>query len=175
MDENFEIKLLSINWIDNLPDNGSDLCANGKVYLRIGDKILSDAKNEDWTVSAATVFLLRTLENDYNEGDFYNFLLPCCGHYMVYEKNKPIIISGCNSGIDWNIKHIDNELVKHFIKNEIDGIIHKENYKKQIYKFSDSVEYFYYKSKKRKFNNKYNKIAYKEFRKEWKKLRNIKI
>jgi hypothetical protein len=171
MDEQFEIKLLNINWIGNLPDDGRDLCAHGKVYLRIGTTILSDDRNQDWTVSATALFLLRTLNIDYHEGDFYNFLLPCCGHSLVKEKNKPLIISGCNTGIDWNIQHLDNGLVKHFTKDGIEGIIQEEHYKKQIYDFSDRVENFYNKSKKRRFYDKYDKKAYQEFKREWNELR----
>jgi hypothetical protein len=86
-DESFEIKILDLHWINNTHDDPNDMCAHGHVYLKIGNDILSSQNSESWTVSATALYLLRTLKENYQPGDFGSQLLPCCGHFMTINEN----------------------------------------------------------------------------------------
>ena len=50
----------NLHWIDAIND-AADLCAHSGVDFRIGDSILVKPSDGDWTVSAAALYLLRTL------------------------------------------------------------------------------------------------------------------
>ena len=78
--EQFELRIIDLHWINN-EDDPTDLCAHGKVYLRIGDEILSNEESGNWTLSAAALSLMRTIKTDYKTGDFGSQLLPCCGFF----------------------------------------------------------------------------------------------
>ncbi|GMO51920.1 MAG: hypothetical protein Ta2G_09660 [Termitinemataceae bacterium] len=171
MEDNFELKLLNVHWLGGVKDMGQDLCAHGSVYIKINEEIISNSNN-DWTVSAVALYLLRTLKQNYCAGDFNNFLLPCCGHFFVKEPNKPVCIMGCNKGIDWTILHEENNMVKHISKNNSTAIIAESKYKELVYKFSDDVENLYKKSIQRKPSNKYEEEGFNAFIEEWKILRN---
>ncbi len=41
---NFELRILSQSWISDEPDDRSDLCTHGKIYLRIGDNVITDTE-----------------------------------------------------------------------------------------------------------------------------------
>jgi hypothetical protein len=80
----FDIKILRQHWIkDDGNDDKNDLCSHGEIYIRIGDEILSDKETGSWTLSATGLYLLRTLENDYQIDQFGSQLVPCCGHFLV--------------------------------------------------------------------------------------------
>src|SRR5262249_51982860 len=52
---------LKLRWIQGAADDPKDLCAHGDVEFRIGDDVLLDTNGKDLTVSAAALYLLRTL------------------------------------------------------------------------------------------------------------------
>jgi hypothetical protein len=101
--QEFEIRILRQHWIkDDGLDDKTDLCSHGVLYLKIGNEILSHS----WCISVSGLYLLRTLKQDYSIGDFDNYLVPCCGHFMIpNDEIDYVLICGCNNGIDWNVKH----------------------------------------------------------------------
>jgi hypothetical protein len=173
MENSFEIKILKCHWIqEDNPDDKEDLCLHGKIFIRIGDEILSDFESGSWTLSAASLFLLRTLKMDYKPDDFENLLIPCCGHFIIAEENKPVAVLGCPSGIEWTIKHIGDGLVKHISNNGSEAIITEEEYRKVVLDFADEVEQFYIDNPRILPDDEFNLQGYNGFWKDWKELRN---
>jgi hypothetical protein len=94
-----------MRWITDSEDNVADQCAHGDVVFAI-DSIPFAAGREakDLTVSAAALFLLRTLAHDHTPAVPVaedSQLFPHCGH-AVYtsEERFPVLVLGCNDGID---------------------------------------------------------------------------
>ena len=173
MENSFEIKILKCHWIkEDNPDDKEDLCLHGKIFIRIGDEVLSDFESGSWTLSAASLFLLRTLKMDYKPDDFENLLIPCCGHFIIAEENKPVAVLGCPSGIEWTIKHIGDGLVKHISNNGSEVIITDEEYRKVVLDFADEVEQFYIDNPRILPDDEFNLQGYNGFWKDWKELRN---
>ncbi len=115
--KNFDLKILDLYWIDKDINNKSDLCAHGRVFVKIGDEVVSDKNSLDVSLSTAALYLMRTIKNDYKKGDYPSQLLPCCGNFMVADpKTSSVSIYGCPNGIDWAITHVGDK-VKHVSEN----------------------------------------------------------
>ena len=69
-DQPFDIRILSLKWLKQI-DESTDLCTHGSVYVRIAGKVILDSNDGDeWTLSAAALNLMRTLEKDYTPGNY---------------------------------------------------------------------------------------------------------
>ena len=169
----FELNILNIHWSKNL-DDPNDLCAHGYVFLKIGEKVLCSEKEGSWCVSAAALNLMRTITKDYKPGDFECQLIPCCGHFILKEENQDsVLIMGCSNGIDWTIKHLDENLVVHLLAEESLATVTKEAYKKTVFDFADQVEMFYKNSSPKNIpTDDPDRSGYLTFWKEWSRLRN---
>ena len=173
MENSFEIEILKFHWINkDDPNDKQDLCLHGEIFIRIGDEILSDFESGSWTLSAASFFLLRTLKTDYKPDDFENQLIPCCGHFIVAEENKPVFIYGCPNGIDWSIKHITGRQVKHISQKGSEATITEEEYRMIVFDFADKVEQYYKDNPRVLPEDEFDLQGYKGFWRDWKYLRN---
>lgn len=171
MENVFEIRILKLHWIkEENPDDKEDLCLHGKLFVKIGNEILSDLESGSWTLSAASLFLLRTLKMDYKLNDFENFLIPCCGHSIIIEENKPLVL-GCSLGIEWTIQHTEDGFVKHISQNGSEATITEEEYRKTVFDFVDAVQQFYKDNPRILPNDEFELQGYNAFWKEWEKLR----
>ena len=77
-----ELRALELGWIKGREDDPADQCAHGKILFQVGNIIFARPEDGIWTVSAAGLFLLRTLEYDHtamNPLSEFNFLIPHCG------------------------------------------------------------------------------------------------
>lgn len=175
MDTKFEIKIIDKHWIKNEGDDPEDLCLHGHLFLKIGDKVLSDKDTFDVTLSSAALHLMRTIESDYEKDDYSSQLIAHCGYFIIAEEDKDsIIIEGCNEGTDWTVTHPNNSTVKHTLFSGEEVVIDKEEYKKIIFAFADEVERFYADSQEKILpDDDFTRKGYTAFWKEWKKLRNI--
>jgi hypothetical protein len=113
---------------------------------------------------------IRTLCENYKPYKYGNYLLPCCGNFFVKELNKPVLMMGCNKGIDWTIEHIENMKIKHISENGSKAIISEKEYRKMVYQFNDKVKSFYDNSILRSPGDKFDEEGYNAFIDEWNKL-----
>lgn len=172
MDHTFEIKILDFHWIDeNNPDDKEDLCLHGRLFVRIGNEILSDFDSGSRTISAASLFLMRTVIMDYKPGDFENLLIPCCGHFIIAEENEPVLIPGCPDGIEWTIQHTGNGFVRHISDNGSEATITEEEYQEIVFGFADKVGQFYRDHPRILPVDEFGLRGYNGFWKEWRILR----
>lgn len=172
MNQQFDIQILKLNWITET-DDGKDLCAHGKVYLKIGEEVLCHEASGEWTLSSTALYLLRSLEKNYYIDDFASQLIPCCGHFFIANEDEQTVkILGCPNGIDWTIEHVGHHQVKHTTAKGETAIIEKADYKKLVLEFADKVEQFYKKSLPKELPlDEFDKKGYLSFWKEWKDLR----
>lgn len=175
MKSQFELKILHQHWInDDGKDDTNDLCSHGKVYLRIGKENLSDRESGSWTLSSTALYLMRTVNENYEIGDFASQLIPCCGHFFMADDkiDEYSIIMGCPNGIDWTIRHIENEQVKHITKKGEEVVITKKEYRNLVISFANEVERFYEVGNQKEMpKDKFQRKGYEVFWQEWKKLK----
>ncbi len=168
---NFVIRIIDLHWIDRKEDNGKDLCLHGNVFVRIGDEIIDNGVDNNWTVSAGALMMLRSIETNHIAFKEENHMLPCCGHFMyIDEKTNKIVVLGCPTGIDWTVIHEGTD-VKLITENGKETIISNEEYKKTIFNYADKLKDFYDNSLSKIFSEDYDRECYSEFWKEWNKIR----
>lgn len=166
----FELSILRQHWIlDDGKDNPEDLCSHGEVYLRIGSEEVATSEDSSWTLTTTGLYLLRTLEQDHEIGGFASQLLPCCGH-SIFPSDAgefPVIIIGCPTGEDWNIRHANGMVIHESEKGSI-GSISFEDYRKLVLQFTNEIEAFYGDPKHKVSPiSKYEKRGFHLFWKEW--------
>jgi hypothetical protein len=170
-EEGFQLQLISLNWLKHF-DDPEDLCAHGKVYLKIGEEVLMDeSSGDDWTVSAAGLHLMRTVSQNYKPDDLIAQLVPCCGFSMIAAAEREVQIIGCNVGFDWTIFH-KADRVHHVTLQGTEATITLSDYKEQVKRFVDFVDQFYKSSLPKTFpKDDRAREGYNAFWAEWKYLR----
>lgn len=97
----FKLDVADLAWIAGAKDDPQDYCLHGRATAIIGSRALT----YDCTVSAAALYLLKTLTEDHILGED-NQLFPCCGHFLVANDGLTnVTIIGCDSGVDWSVFH----------------------------------------------------------------------
>jgi hypothetical protein len=101
---------VNLRWIRGAPDDPKDLCAHGDVVFRIRDEVLLDTAGKDVTVSAAALYLLRTLSVPHTKAaPVGDHLFPCCGFAMwEIPGQEDVAVCGCPNGEDFEVLHAVN-------------------------------------------------------------------
>jgi hypothetical protein len=164
----------NLHWIDGSIDDTEDLCAHSGVDFRIGDAILIKPTDGDWTVSAAALYLLRTLSKPHTKQQpITDYLFPCCGNGIFeVEGQDDVQIVGCNSGIDFEVLRIDDDV----ILTAEGGAKHEvalSAWTKAVTDFSDSVRAFYAASSPKKPADEWEERSFRKFMSEWSRRRSI--
>lgn len=172
--DDFEIKIIRQHWIkDNGLDDRHDLCSHGEVFIRIGQEIISNEDSGSWALSAAGLYLLRSLEQDCEFDQFSNQLVPCCGHFIIPNDNGEnfVTIIGCPNGVDWKIKHVDKWVTFESIKGNT-GQLSFEAYKRMIIHFTNEIETFYGDPKLKVIpEEEFDRLGFEQFWSEWVSLK----
>ena len=165
-----QIELLEPCWVKGSQDDPNDYCAHGKVLFTIDGLVISDGSNE-WTVSGAALFLLRTVFHSHSNSNPVsesNLLIPCCGFtpYKDSGERFNLLLMGCNWGIDPQVTHRDKEIVVEY--NEDKRIVSVQEWASAIVNFTEQVLAFYDScSPKTEATDKYDKEGWCEF---WEEL-----
>ena len=169
---NLEFKLLNIFWLTE--NQKTDLCAHGKVFVKIGDEIICDENTFDITVSSTALYLLRSLKENYKKDDYASQILPCCGfNFYAEDINSDFVnIIGCPSGIDFSITHLENGKIELKTENNSSTTIDFESYKFIVLEFVNEVENFYKNSLEKTLpDDEIDRNGYIAFWNEWKTLK----
>ena len=102
------LSLLEAHWLDS-PEPLDDQCAHGTVRMSVGEHVLVSPEDGEFTVSAAALSLLRTLDHDHTPNVLVaegSQLFPCCGFNVWLAGDRfPVLVVGCPSGVDMEIVH----------------------------------------------------------------------
>lgn len=171
--DNFELKIIEQYWIDKKPENVSDICSHGEIFLKINNIIISDKEDGEWSISTFGLNLLRTIEKDHSISENYPMVDHCGGIQMM----------GCPISINWNLKHQKNkvimtEITKHPSTDYEDVIDYKglklklnlSDYIKISVKFAYEVKLFFENNKAREIKNNYEKEEFNNFWNEFNEL-----
>ncbi|MBR7033594.1 MAG: hypothetical protein IKI03_08205 [Clostridia bacterium] len=164
----FTIDSTDLHWIDGSNDNPTDYCLHGNVSAKIGDRTL---EFDECTVTATALYLLKSLKNNHFIYEDNVQMLPCCGHFIIPNDDlSAVTISGCNSGVDWSVIH-DGENVRFILDDGYEVRIPLNEYKEEVFRFTDMIEAFYFSSTPKKFHDKWDENAYNAFWNEWRRRR----
>ena len=165
----FNIKATDLIWICDNPDDPNDLCLHGHVRAEIGEKVLED----DGTVSATALYLLKSLTEDKLMYPNDLQMIPCCGHFMIADENlTSVTICGCNNGTDWSTVHTDHGVKIILPTGEVTEISLDE-YRAEVFAFADSIEAFYQSCTLKNLpDGEFERNGYIAFWNEWHRRRN---
>jgi hypothetical protein len=140
------VRPVRLSWIKGAVDDPADVCAHGHVDFRVGDDQLIDPERDiEVTVSAAALYLLRTLEREHTkESRVGEQLFPCCGFATYDEGGSPdVLIIGCPNGIDFEVRRGPD---RHVILRASDGRewqIASADWQTAVFSFADAVSAFF--------------------------------
>ena len=164
------LRPIELHWITGNADPVPfDLCAHGRVAFSVGSVDLVDASAQPVTVSAAALFLMRTLEQPRTLGSD-EWLFPCCGH-AIYDMDGPdVCILGCNDGIDFAIA---TNLGRTTIRTAT-GAVHEVSeaaWRAAVFGFADEVAAFYEASSPKVPSDDVERRGFAKFLHEWERRR----
>jgi hypothetical protein len=158
-----------LHWLNQEVDEPADLCAHSPVELALGDAKLVQPADGDWTVSAAALYLLRTLSAAHR-APFAEHLFPCCG-FTMYEVDAPdVLIIGCPSGIDFEVVRQDAQVRL----TSAGGQVHSTSFlewRDAVCTFADAVHEFYARSTPRRPSTPEDEKGLRAFWREWERRR----
>jgi len=168
------LRPVNLHWITD-SDDPTDLCAHGRVELAINGKSLITPDAGDWCVSAAALYLLRTLSRSHTrESPVGEHLIPCCGHAMYkVDGEADVVLIGCCNGINWHVVHEAPNAVLTFDDGSVFNVPLAE-WRAAVCRFSDDVSQFYNCSTPKTPNDD-DADGYAAFTQEWKLRRQMAI
>jgi hypothetical protein len=162
-----------MRWID---DDPTDHCAHGRVVFTIDSTPFASGEDaEEITVSAAALFLLRTLTHDHRaarpvaEG---SQLFPHCG-FSAYEVSGrfPVLVMGCNVGVDPEVIHSDGTVTIRSQDGQ-EATVTDGEWRHAVLGFVNDVQAFYDASPSRvPFNESAEDEGWRAFWEEWRDLK----
>jgi hypothetical protein len=163
-----------LHWINGSIDDAADLCAHSPVEFRIDDATLIKPSDGTWTVSAAAVYLLRTLSQDHTKQQpVAEHLFPCCGNGMFdVEGQDDVMIIGCNTGIDFEVVRAGDEI---FLVTP-DGaryVLAVSDWSGAVCDFADRVQGFYAASSPKKPEDDADRAGFIKLITEWVRRRQL--
>ncbi len=167
-----KLKAIKLHWINDSPDDPKDLCAHGCVEFSIGELDVVRPEDGDWCVSAAALYLLRTLSQSHTPvSPVGEHIFPCCGHSMYWDKDQEdCIIFGCPNGINFELIHKDGN-VEIKISEEQVAHISFEAWRDSVCIFSDQISDFYRASAPKEPYDEDAKKGFDAFQREWTRRR----
>lgn len=136
---------LNLCWVNGAEDDPSDLCAHGDVEFRIGgDRLLGEEKGRNLTVSAASLYLLRTLSVSHTrESPVGEHLFPCCGFCFYAVPGEPdVVVSGCPNGEDFEVL-LRGEDVAIRATDGCEWSVDRTIWREAVFAFADRVSEFF--------------------------------
>ena len=162
-----QLTVQELTWLNTKSDCPADKCAHGKIRFCVNDVELV-SPTEQWTVSAAVIYFLRTLESNHSGADrVCEHLIPHCGHTMwVRDDSDDVLIMGCDLGIDFAITH-NAQAVTITASNGDEFSVPFNEYSAAVFEFSKAVRAFYDSSAPKVHNDDYDRRGFENFVSEW--------
>lgn len=168
------LRPVKLHWINESADDPADLCAHASVDFQIEGDVLVRPSDGTWTVSAAALYLLRTLSQPHTKNRrVAEHLFPHCGHGIFeVEGQDDVLITGCNVGIDFEVVQVGEEV----LLAAADGKQHRvgaPNWKRAVCEFSDAVQAFYAASSPKQPADDFEQRSFQKFLSEWSRRRSL--
>jgi hypothetical protein len=168
------LRPVNLCWLKGASDDPADLCAHGHVEFRVGGDVLLDpATSSEATVSAAALYLLRTLSKSHSKANpVGDHLFPCCGSAMFDEPGEPnVLIVGCPNGLDFEILHVEGDAsVRIQAEDGRTWQVTRSEWQAAVFQFTDLVAELYSKSTPKRPSWD-DAAGFKKFAAEWESRR----
>lgn len=157
-----------LTWINDQVDDPFDLCAHGKVQFEIDGANLVRVEDGEWTVSAAALFLLRTLKKGHTlEEPLFENVIPHCGNgFYVEEGGGDVKIIECPIGINFQVIHV-RDTVQIIMDDMEPFIVALDEWRNAVLTFSQVVREFYAASTPKTPVYDSDKAGFDKFMTEW--------
>lgn len=149
------LKPSNLCWIDDTQDNPHDLCAHGSIEFSVDGHTLLSHDDRSFTVSAAAIYLLRTLEKDHTiESPVCEFLFPCCGSPEGVEPNGDVLLLSCCGGEKFQVHSKDRNV---YLRDQTDKefCVSDTQWRNSVLLFSKTIWEFYNRSSPKKADDRY--------------------
>jgi hypothetical protein len=158
----------NLTWLNTDEDCPSDLCAHGTVCFAIDDLEFVAPSDGEWTLSAAAIHLLRTLDRDHvPDNPVGEKMIPHCGHGIYDEDdNADVIILGCDIGVDFSVVHGDGLVTITSAGGESRSVAQSQ-WANAVQQFSTAVRQFYDSSAAKKPFDDHERKGYEKMMSEW--------
>jgi hypothetical protein len=167
----------NLGLIRGAADDPKDLCAHGDVEFRIGGDTLLDTTGRDLTVSAAALYLLRTLSVPHTrEAPVGDHLFPCCGFAMWdIPGGEDVAICGCPNGEDFEVLHeVSGAGVVIRAADGREWKVGWPDWRTAVFAFADRVSEFYAVSSPKEPSGE-DAAGFKKFKAEWERRRGVQL
>jgi hypothetical protein len=137
---------VNLRWINGAADDPADFCAHGDIDFRIGCDTLLNPGGRELTVSAAALYLLRTLFVPHTRAaPVGDHLFPCCGFDLYDVAGEPdVVICGCPAGEDFEVLHqVSGAGVVVRASDGREWSVGWPEWRAAVYGFADRVSGFY--------------------------------
>lgn len=136
---------------------------------------MSLTTDDEWTVSGAALFLLRSVFHNHSKANSVaesNMLIPCCGFtpYKDTGERFSLLLMGCNHGVDPEVTHGGSQVrVEHMGESRSLSI---EAWSSAVASFSEQVLAFYQScSPKAEIDDVHYREGWEEFWREYHDLK----
>ena len=165
----FSIDATELQWVNGDKDDPLDLCLHGRVVVHIGDRTLEDP-DDVLSVSAAALYLLRSLSEDHIAGEGEH-MIPHCGRFMIADDDlQNVTIAGCPYGLDWSVRHQDGAVVLS-LNDGTEERVSLDEYREEVFRFADQIEAYYRSCSDKEFCDDFDGKGYAAFWNEWRRRR----
>lgn len=164
----------NLHWINRVADDPKDLCAHSGVEFRVDEAVLAQQSDGDWTVSAAALYLLRTLSQPHTrDHPVSDHLFPCCGFSMYDVKGEEdVVVCGCPSGLNFGVVRVNDQVVisdQHGTRYNARFL----EWRNAVCAFSDAVQAFYAAASPKEPADQEDEKGFQKFLREWGRRRSL--
>ena len=157
----FAIDILELCWLNGQPEE-TDLCAHGIVRITVDENVLEG----EVSMSASALHLLRSVKRDH-EPDEMAKLFPTDGFCWTPDDVGSIYLGGCpNGGFDGCVTH-EGDSVRIALENLPEVCVPLADYRAEVFRFADTVEGLFRRSKPKIVTDELDKLWYPLFWQEW--------
>ena len=139
----------------------------------MGEDVLLDSTHElQVTVSAAALYLLRTLTTPHSkQAPVGDHLFPCCGFAMWDVGQPDVVISGCPNGVDFEVLHgVGDAEVLIRAADGREWRLEQSEWQAAVFEFADRVSEFYAASSPKQPSS-VDQAGFQQFTAEWARRR----
>lgn len=166
------LEALDLQWSRGPEDDPADQCAHGRVRFEVNETVFVRPEDGIWAVSAAALFLLRTIDLSHTRERPVtqdSQLFPHCGHTMwpVEEMLIGLWCPGCGTGIDPQVVH-EGRRVRITAEDGRSEVVEAADWSSAVLRFADQVRDYYRNSRpKRPHRDEHDRRGVFLFWNEW--------
>jgi hypothetical protein len=161
----------NLHWITGRADDPADTCAHSGVEFRVDHQVLVQASDGDWAVSAAALFLLRTLSRPHTkQSPVGDQLFPHCGMVICEVQGADAFVFCCDRGVDFEVLHVEGGIALTAPDGRCFSIAASE-WREAVVGFSDAVQDFYVTSSPKQPTDTDDAKGFQQFLGEWRRRR----